>query len=96
MNSDEGKEPRQRRECSRERHAAESSEQREARLARLRERRAAESSEQGEVRLDKGSQASQNAGESVVLLKLLNTISMAPNIQLDMPSSKCYRETVRV
>ena len=45
MNSDEGKEPRRRRECSRERHAAESSEQREARLAKLRERCAAESSE---------------------------------------------------
>ena len=42
MNSDEGKEPRRRRECSRERYAAESSEQREA---RLRERCAAESSE---------------------------------------------------
>ena len=42
---DEGKEPRRRRERSRERHAAESSEQREARLTRLRERRAAESSE---------------------------------------------------
>ena len=37
-----------------------------------------------------GSQASQNDQESVVLLKLLNTISMAPsNIQLDMLSSKC-------
>ena len=36
-----------------------------------------------EVRLDEGSQASQNAGESVLLLKLLNMISMAPsNIQL--------------
>ena len=45
MNSNEGKEPRRRRECFRERHAAESSEQREARLARVRERRAAESSE---------------------------------------------------
>ena len=45
MNSNEGKEPRQRRERSRERHVAESSEQREARLARVRERRAAESSE---------------------------------------------------
>ena len=89
MNSDEGREARRRRERSRERRAAESSEQREARLARLRERRAAECSEQREVRLDKGSQASKNAGESVILLKLLNTVSMAPsNIQLDMPSSK--------
>ena len=32
----------------------------------------------------------QNDRESVVLLKLLNTISVAPsNIQLDMLSSKC-------
>ena len=45
MISDEGKEPRRRRECSREHDDAESSEQREARLARLQERRAAESSE---------------------------------------------------
>ena len=68
-----------------------SDERREARRReRSRERRAAESSERGEVQLDKGSQASQNAGESVVLLKLLNTISMAPsNIQLNMRSSKC-------
>ena len=37
-----------------------------------------------------GSQASQNDRESVVLLKLLNTISVAPsNVQLDMLSSKC-------
>ena len=37
-----------------------------------------------------GSQASQNDRESIVLLKLLNTISVAPsNIQLDMLSSKC-------
>ena len=45
MNSDEGKEPRRGGERSRERHAAESSEQNEAQLARLRERRAAESCE---------------------------------------------------
>ena len=44
-----------------------------------------------------GSQASQNDRESVMLLKLLNTISVAPNnIQLDMLSSKCLRETVQV
>ena len=37
-----------------------------------------------------GSQASQNDRESVVLLKLPNTISVAPsNIQLYMLSSKC-------
>ena len=37
-----------------------------------------------------GSQASQNDQEGIVLLKLLNTISVAPsNIQLDMLSSKC-------
>ena len=54
MNSDEGKEPRRRRERSRERYAAESSEQRETRLTRLRERRAAESSEEGgTIRLGK-------------------------------------------
>ena len=36
------------------------------------------------------SQASQNDRESVVLLKLLNTISVVPsNIQLYMLSSKC-------
>ena len=71
-----------------------SNEGREAILCRRREhsreRRAAESSEKREARLDNGSQALQNAGESVVLLKLLNTISMVPsNLQLDMPSSKC-------
>ena len=44
-----------------------------------------------------GSQASQNDRESAMLLKLLNTISVAPsNIQLDMLSSKCLRETVQV
>ena len=60
------------------------------RLARLWKGRAAQSSELGEVRLDKGSQASQKAGESVVLLKLLNTTSVAPsNILVDMLSSKC-------
>ena len=36
---------------------------------------------------DKRSQASQNDRESIVLLKLLNTISVAlSNIQLDIPS----------
>ena len=53
MNSDERREARlrRRRECSRESRAAESSEQRETRLARLRHRRAAETSEQRDVRL---------------------------------------------
>ena len=64
--------------------------------------RASFSSSHSDISLDTnrcvaGSQASQNDRESVMLLKLLNTISVAQsNIQLDMLSRKCLRETVQV